>query len=247
MSIIKSIFDDIGRPILDPVTGHIVSRRSSNIKYGLLYNWFALVESTGLAPEGWHIPSATELAQFVGDVGPPAPSAYAGRIKEMGTEYWNSPNTGAEDILDFSFRGSGWCQQSGFGPTYEGGLKEQGWMYSSTYDGSAGGAFAIGFSYNSAGYVTGRLAGVVYTSDAYSVRCIRNSMDGWVEGEQVTDYDGNIYDTVRVGSTVWLKQNLAVAHFNDGSPIPEATILDWLGAPGCWCRAYNNDWDNVFL
>jgi uncharacterized protein (TIGR02145 family) len=28
--------------------------------YGLLYNWYALTDERGLAPEGWHIPSIQE-------------------------------------------------------------------------------------------------------------------------------------------------------------------------------------------
>ncbi len=38
-------------------------------KYGKLYNWFAVNDPRGLAPEGWHIPSAEEwtiLEEFLG-------------------------------------------------------------------------------------------------------------------------------------------------------------------------------------
>ena len=38
-------------------------------KYGKLYNWYAVNDPRGLAPEGWHIPSDsewTELADFLG-------------------------------------------------------------------------------------------------------------------------------------------------------------------------------------
>jgi uncharacterized protein (TIGR02145 family) len=33
---------------------------SNDIKYGKLYNWFAVNDPRGLAPEGWHIPSDDE-------------------------------------------------------------------------------------------------------------------------------------------------------------------------------------------
>ena len=39
------------------------------IKYGKLYNWYAVNDPRGLAPEGWHIPSDeewTELTNFLG-------------------------------------------------------------------------------------------------------------------------------------------------------------------------------------
>lgn len=58
----------------------------------------------------------------------------------------------------------------------------------------------------------------------------------------VTDVDGNIYHTVKIGKQVWMSENLAVTHFNDSTPIPEITdAATWynLKSPGfCW---YNND------
>lgn len=38
---------------------------------------------------------------------------------------------------------------------------------------------------------------------------------------QVADYDGNIYDTVVLGTQVWLKQNLKSLHYSDGTAIPD--------------------------
>ncbi len=33
---------------------------SNGQKYGKLYNWYAIIDSRGLAPEGWHIPTDSE-------------------------------------------------------------------------------------------------------------------------------------------------------------------------------------------
>jgi uncharacterized protein (TIGR02145 family) len=33
-------------------------------KYGKLYNWFAVNDSRGIAPNGWHIPSINEWENF---------------------------------------------------------------------------------------------------------------------------------------------------------------------------------------
>jgi uncharacterized protein (TIGR02145 family) len=38
--------------------------------------------------------------------------------------------------------------------------------------------------------------------------------------ETVTDYDGNIYETVTIGEQVWLKENLKSLHYSDGTSIP---------------------------
>ena len=35
-----------------------------------------------------------------------------------------------------------------------------------------------------------------------------------------TDYDGNVYDAVRIGDQIWLRQNMRTTHYSDGTPIP---------------------------
>ena len=60
--------------------------------------------------------------------------------------------------------------------------------------------------------------------------------------EAISDYDGNIYETVTIGTQVWLKENLRTTRLNDGSEIPlitENNVWSGLSTPGyCW---YNND------
>ena len=40
-------------------------------KYGKLYNWYAVNDSRGLAPEGWHIPSDDEWTELIDCYGGP--------------------------------------------------------------------------------------------------------------------------------------------------------------------------------
>ena len=58
----------------------------------------------------------------------------------------------------------------------------------------------------------------------------------------VTDFDGNVYNTVTIGTQCWMQKNLSVTHYNDGAAIPLVTDnAAWsnLATPGyCW---YNND------
>ena len=42
---------------------------SNGIKYGKLYNWYAVNDSRGLAPEGWHIPNNKEWNQLIDHLG----------------------------------------------------------------------------------------------------------------------------------------------------------------------------------
>ena len=58
----------------------------------------------------------------------------------------------------------------------------------------------------------------------------------------VTDIDGNVYKTVKIGSQIWMAENLKVMHFRDGSPIEEiADSAAWVNInKGAYCW-YNND------
>ena len=56
------------------------------------------------------------------------------------------------------------------------------------------------------------------------------------------DIDGNIYNTITIGTQIWLKENLKTTKYSDGTAIPWVTDdKAWgsLSTPGyCW---YNND------
>ncbi len=55
----------------------------------------------------------------------------------------------------------------------------------------------------------------------------------------VKDIDGNIYDTITIGTQVWMVQNLRVMKLNDGTAIPKKTDWIFLSNPAyCW---YNNN------
>lgn len=60
-----------------------------------------------------------------------------------------------------------------------------------------------------------------------------------------TDHEGNAIESVTIGSQIWTAENLNVAHFRNGDPIPQVQDTDeWVkagesGQPA-WCY-YNND------
>jgi uncharacterized protein (TIGR02145 family) len=70
-------------------------------KYGKLYNWFAVNDPRGLAPEGFHIPTDSEWTTLTSYFG--RERRYAGeKTIEIGIIYWDVPNKGVTNESDFS-------------------------------------------------------------------------------------------------------------------------------------------------
>lgn len=74
--------------------------------YGRLYTWQAAMRSSteegaqGVAPDGYHVASDaewTELENFLGGA-----NAAGGKMKEVGTDHWNAPNSGATNSSGFT-------------------------------------------------------------------------------------------------------------------------------------------------
>jgi uncharacterized protein (TIGR02145 family) len=73
---------------------------ANGARYGKLYNWYALNDPRGLSPKGWHIPTDAEwttLTTFLG-----GEVIAGGKLKEVGTFNWQSPNRQATNESGFS-------------------------------------------------------------------------------------------------------------------------------------------------
>jgi len=131
--------------------------------YGFLYNWYAVTDSRGLAPEGWHVPSNIEweaLSSFLG-----GDSMAGGKLKHVGIDLWHSPNTGATNETGFTGLPGGWF--SGFGGFY-GSIRSWGTFYSITsHD------FANSYSWGLLSNSSVLSHGIYYKQAGRSVRCIK--------------------------------------------------------------------------
>lgn len=134
--------------------------------WGGLYQWDEAMQysttegAQGLCPYGWHIPTQSELFQFYFyEV-----NNDAGRLKETGTRYWDSPNSGATDIYGFSFYGAGWYSGTSFQH-----LKNYGQIWSSK-EALSNQAYRLTLYYNSTSFYLASLD----KTYSISIRCIKD-------------------------------------------------------------------------
>ena len=75
--------------------------------YGKLYNWYAVIDARGLAPEGYHIPTDAEWTILSTTLG--GESVAGAKMKVLSTTLWNTPNTGATNSSGFGGLPGGKC------------------------------------------------------------------------------------------------------------------------------------------
>jgi uncharacterized protein (TIGR02145 family) len=78
--------------------------------YGKLYNWYTTLGDT-LCPAGWGVPTDDEWTSLTAYLG--GESVAGGKMKTIGTTYWNSPNTGATNESGFSVLPGGFRTSDG--------------------------------------------------------------------------------------------------------------------------------------
>lgn len=211
------------------------------IKYGYLYNYYATTNANNIAASGWHSPSYTDWGTMITYLGyNDASWAYnglGGQMKEIGTTYWNSPNTGAVNNIGFNFRGTGarlgsngtFTSQKTYGASWRGlllGTHTSFWMDNTTSQANTGTA---------------------NPKDGYCVRLIKDSTS-LTHGQTgtYTGNDGRVYATICIGTQEWLSENLAETKYRNGDVIPEVTSnTAWAALSTGGRCSYNNTETNV--
>ena len=139
---------------------------ANNEKYGKLYNWYAVSKTTNgnknICPTGWHVPSDLEWKALIDYLG--GWTVAGGKMKEVGTTIWNSPNTKASNESLFTGRPGGTCDYG-----YYNDIGQTGAWWSSTIYYTTNALFH--YLYNSGGDVGSQHDGM---GAGKSVRCIRD-------------------------------------------------------------------------
>lgn len=206
---------------------------STEIKLGLIYNWYAATDASFIYADGWKIPTTTEFNTLRSNG-----SNYATGFKETGTTYWTAPNTWATNAFEFNGRGAGWRESDGDFLN----ISERLIMLTTASAGDNTTAYFM--RYNASAF---NFASYPKKSGA-SIRLLKvsTSLSDGETGTYVGN-DGKTYRTICIGSQEWLADNLAETKYRDGTPIPEITgSAAWAALTTGGLCAYNNDWANAF-
>jgi uncharacterized protein (TIGR02145 family) len=133
--------------------------------YGKLYNWYAVNDPRGLAPQGWHIPSDTEWITLSNCLG--GELSAGSKMKEIGTTHWISPNTDATNSSGFTALPAGCNMNNGVFAN----LGSQAFFWSSTENSSATYYAKSRFLIYNNTYLANDQ---VEKYQAYSIRCVKD-------------------------------------------------------------------------
>jgi len=197
--------------------------------YGRLYNGYAINDSRNIAPAGWHVATTPELNALLTTIG--GFSVAGGKLKEIGTTHWFSPNTGAVDTYSFAAVGNGFRDASGLFSN----VKKVGTLGASYY-GSYYRALEIYFNQL---YTSTDGVNPYYPNVGVGVRLIK---DDSTNPGIMTDNSGYTYKTIQIGSQVWMASNLRGTKYRNGNDIP--VVIDnatWAGLNTGACCSYNNN------
>jgi len=216
------------------------------IRYGALYNWYAVDDARNICADGWHVPTSSEFNNLLTYIGVSAKET----LRESGTVYWSNPNTGT-NTLGFNMRGSGGRYDKNETDSPFFGLREFCYFFCTNLDGNSN---PYTLQYYKEDDILNVIAIDYSGSDGddtkncgASIRPVKDSTT-LTHGQTgtYTGNDGKVYRTICIGTQEILADNLAETKYRDGSDIPLVTDNSAWAAltTGAMCY-YDNDINNV--
>jgi uncharacterized protein (TIGR02145 family) len=223
-------------------------KAETGTRYGKLYNWYAINDPRGLAPEGWHIPTDAEWLTLTNFLGGKIESS----VKIKASKGWSQNGNGTNESGFNALPGGTRSINEAFSFAGDYGY----WWTSSSFDGSSAWNRFLAYNNNYIGRSTG------WKQFGNSVRCIKDENEPGISNvSQLQREDSSIHpsfanektilpesekiSSMKIGEQVWMTQNLAVSKFQNGDTILHAkTDAEWQKAAKskqpAWCY-YNND------
>lgn len=198
-------------------------------KFGLLYSNDVANDPNLVVPyDGWRLPNegdVDDLHSFTTRVD----DAYTdgGKLKSTSSDYWNAPNTGAENLFGFDVRGCGGFVSGNF---INKRISSAFWVNDILFGLHFGNALNSSF-----------LSGGTITDQLYSIRFCRDASFPELSlpnGTRVADYvdgDNNRYVCRKIYNRVWMCENLMALKYHDGTYILPHKA-----------RAYDDDFTNAW-
>jgi uncharacterized protein (TIGR02145 family) len=141
--------------------------KDAKYKYGRLYNWYAVNDSRGLAPKGYHVATKNEWLSLIDSLGG---KENAGLKLKSKSEWRKSKGPFPNKVRSIGFNalpgGYRWASGGGFGFKYESGF----WWTSTSVSSSQATIFSL---YHISGYVD---QSNMDFEQALSVRCVKDSL-----------------------------------------------------------------------
>ena len=148
---------------------HYENKDENGTTYGKLYNWFAVNDPRGLAPEGFHIPSNNEWNTFTKSIGGidlnNIIKIAGGKIKEKGYNHWTKPNKDASNESGFSGLPGGIRDQDGI---FNGKGLNATWWSSSEVDTDHAWYKNVSYNYDFLSSID------TFKARGFSVRCLKD-------------------------------------------------------------------------
>lgn len=257
-----AVYETVVIPLGSITVEKVVTGVVEEIVYGALYNWPAANDVRKItSSDDWFIPRFTKyltggdfqilaervdgapLAQFGGNTA-------GGKLKEAGLAHWATPNTGATNISKFNARGAGFRGDTGgFGS-----LQMVVYFWTNCEAGAVTSGISASLSFNGDNLSCPSQygAGSANKKYGYSIRIVRAATVSELLLPDYTlcdNYIGNdlrVYRTVKIGTQVWIIDNLVETKFRNGDLIP--VVIDnsaWAAlVTGGMCY-YDNDINNA--
>jgi uncharacterized protein (TIGR02145 family) len=171
--------------------------------FGQLYNFHAVADSRGIAPNGWHVATEKEwtaLATYLGALA-------SGRLKEAGTTHWKAPNIDGLNDSKFS------ALPSGYRPNSFAGLGEStNWWTCSSQ--SASSAYIKSLAFVNSDFVNSNLSKKM----GLSVRCIKGNYPSIPSSIFIKLDSTTFHSTSPITGSITTTSNLkSVTLYRDGS------------------------------